>query len=226
MKPLNRMMVREGDPTSYDPARLIKDSRFDLVELQHLIVTTTDCTFSTAAAVIKAARGSLATINTAALTDLAESGTDEARVIMQLRCALELGRRHQLELCEPRAKMRGPKDVAMYAAPMLEALEHEEFHVLLLDAQHRLKQTVMITRGLLNSSLVHPREVFAEAIKSRAAAVILVHNHPSGDPTPSAEDRAVTEQLVAAGRLLDLPVHDHIIIGRGRYLSFVEAGLL
>ena len=65
-----------------------------------------------------------------------------------------------------------------------------------------------------------------EAIAERAAAIILVHNHPSGDPTPSADDRLVTEQLVAAGRLLDIPVHDHVIIGRGRYTSFAEAGLL
>ena len=83
-----------------------------------------------------------------------------------------------------------------------------------------------VTRGILNSSLVHPREVFCAAIVASAAAVILCHNHPSGDPTPSADDRIVTEQMVAAGRLLDIPVHDHIIIGRGRYTSFAEAGLL
>jgi DNA repair protein RadC len=100
------------------------------------------------------------------------------------------------------------------------------FHVAIRDAQHRLERDVLVTRGLLNASLVHPREVFREAIAERAAAVILVHNHPSGDPTPSAEDRVVTEQLVAAGRLLDIPVHDHVIVGRGRYVSFSEAGLL
>ena len=83
-----------------------------------------------------------------------------------------------------------------------------------------------MTRGILNSSLVHPREVFIYAIVARAAAIILCHNHPSGDPTPSADDRIVTEQLVAAGKLLDIPVLDHVIIGRGRYTSFAEAGLL
>lgn len=122
--------------------------------------------------------------------------------------------------------LRGPRDVAAVFAPRLQDAPVEEFHVAILDAQHRLERDVLITRGLLNSSLVHPREVFREAIAERAAAVILVHNHPSGDPTPSAEDRAVTEQLVAAGRLLDIPVHDHIIVGRGRYVSFAEAGLL
>ena len=111
-------------------------------------------------------------------------------------------------------------------APRLEDLPVEEFHVAVLDAQHRLERDVTVTRGILNSSLVHPREVFREAIAERAAAIILVHNHPSGDPTPSPDDRTVTEQLVAAGRLLDIPVHDHVIIGRGRYASFAEAGLL
>jgi hypothetical protein len=82
----------------------------------------------------------------------------------------------------------------------------------------------VVTRGILNASLVHPREVFVAAILAQAAAVILVHNHPSGDPTPSADDRLVTEQLVAAGRLLDIPVHDHVIVGRGRYESFAELG--
>ena len=84
-------------------------------------------------------------------------------------------------------------------APRLEDLPVEEFHVAVLDAQHRLERDITVTRGILNSSLVHPREVFREAIAERAAAVILVHNHPSGDPTPSADDRVVTEQLVAAG---------------------------
>jgi DNA repair protein RadC len=102
------------------------------------------------------------------------------------------------------------------------------FGVILLDAQHRAIHSglVSITRGVLNSSLVHPREVFRAAIAQPCAAIILVHNHPSGDPTPSAEDQLVTDQLVAAGRLLDIPVHDHIIVGRGRYTSFAEEGLI
>jgi DNA repair protein RadC len=108
----------------------------------------------------------------------------------------------------------------------MEDLPVEEFHVVVLDAQHRFERDITVTRGILNSSLVHPREVFREAIAERAACLILVHNHPSGDPSPSPEDRAVTDQLVAAGRLLDIPVHDHVIIGHGRYISFAEAGWL
>ena len=159
----------------------------------------------------------------AALT--ATTGEGIARAVT-VHAALELGRRLASETRDDGAPVRSPRDVARLFAPRLEDLPVEEFHVAILDAQHRLERDITITRGLLTSSLVHPREVFREAIAERAAAVILVHNHPSGDPTPSADDRIVTEQLVAAGKVLDIPVHDHIIIGRGRYVSFAEAGLL
>ncbi len=158
-----------------------------------------------------------------ALTDV--DGVGPARAVC-VHAALELGRRLSLEARDEGAPLRSPRDVHSWYAPRLEDLPVEEFHVAVLDAQHRLERDVLVTRGILNSSLVHPREVFREAIAERAAAVILVHNHPSGDPTPSADDRAVTAQLVAAGRLLDIPVHDHVIIGRGRFTSFAETGLL
>ncbi|HXT15465.1 MAG TPA: DNA repair protein RadC [Gemmatimonadaceae bacterium] len=159
----------------------------------------------------------------AALTHL--QGIGMARAVT-IHASLELGRRMALESRQDGSPIRSPRDVVEYFAPRMEDLPVEEFHVAVLDAQHRLERDITVTRGILNSSLVHPREVFREAIAERAAAVILVHNHPSGDPAPSVDDRAVTEQLVAAGRLLDIPVHDHVIIGRGRYTSFAEAGLL
>ena len=159
----------------------------------------------------------------AALTAVAGVGTARA---VAIHAALELGRRMVGEDREDGVPIRSPRDVHAAYASRLEDLPVEEFHVAILDAQHRLERDLTITRGILNSSLVHPREVFREVIAERAAAVILVHNHPSGDPTPSADDRAVTDQLAAAGRLLDIPVHDHVIIGRGRYMSFAEAGLL
>ena len=121
-----------------------------------------------------------------------------------------------------------PRDVFERMTPYAERETAEVFWILCLNAQHRLigNAPEAITRGILNSSLVHPREVFVCAIVARAAAVVLCHNHPSGDPSPSPDDRSVTEQLVAAGKLLDIPVMDHVIIGRGRYTSFAEAGLL
>jgi DNA repair protein RadC len=165
----------------------------------------------------------LATQPVAALTSMRGIGPVRA---VTIHAALELGRRLAAEARDDGAPLRSPREVYAAFAPRLEDLPVEEFHVAVLDSQHRLERDVAVTRGILNSSLVHPREVFREAIAERAAAIILVHNHPSGDPTPSADDRLVTEQLVAAGRLLDIPVHDHVIVGRGRYLSFAEAGLL
>ncbi|MDQ6829421.1 MAG: DNA repair protein RadC [Gemmatimonadota bacterium] len=159
----------------------------------------------------------------AAITELAGVGPVRA---VTVHAALELGRRLASESRDEGAPLRGPREVYAAFAPRLEDLPVEEFHVAILDSQHRLERDVTVTRGILNSSLVHPREVFREAIAERAAAIILVHNHPSGDPTPSADDRAVTEQLVAAGRLLDIPVRDHVIVGRGRYVSFAEIGLV
>lgn len=125
-----------------------------------------------------------------------------------------------------RVRVRSPREVSELMAPLAAVEVAETFWVLPLDGSYRCTAPIVVTRGIVNSTLVHPREVFRAAITAGAAAVILCHNHPSGDPTPSADDRAVTEQLQAAGRLLDIPVHDHVIIGAGRYASFAEAGLL
>ena len=144
----------------------------------------------------------------------------------RVTAALELGRRIGMEADPPPARIRTPADVYRFYAPRLRDLSVEEFHVLALGSQSQVRGDLLITRGILNSSLVHPREVFRAAIAEAAAGIIVVHNHPSGDPTPSADDRAVTRQLVEAGHLLDLPVHDHVIVGGERYMSFAEAGLL
>ena len=110
--------------------------------------------------------------------------------------------------------------------PRLRDLDQEEFHVLLLTSQHRVIREVLITRGILDASLIHPREVFKPAIIESAAAVILLHNHPSGDSTPSGEDRAVTRQLVDAGRTIGIPVLDHVILGDTGFTSMSELGVL
>jgi len=144
----------------------------------------------------------------------------------RLAAALELGRRLGVEREPPPERIKGPADVYRLCAAQMRHLPVEEFHVLALGSQSQVQADILITRGILNSSLVHPREVFRAAIAEAAAGIIVVHNHPSGDPTPSADDRAVTRQLVDAGRLLDLPVFDHVIIGGERYTSFAEAGLL
>lgn len=106
----------------------------------------------------------------------------------------------------------------------LSALKQERFYILLLDGKGRLMRELRVSEGTLTASLVHPREVFRYALREAAASILLVHNHPSGDPTPSPEDEALTRRLRAAGELLGVKVLDHVVIGRGRWLSFVETG--
>jgi DNA repair protein RadC len=144
----------------------------------------------------------------------------------RVAAALELARRAAAEVEAGDRVIRSPADVHRLCGPALRDLTVEEFRLLALDTQHRVVRQLLITRGLLDSSLVHPREVFRAAIAEAAAGIVVLHNHPSGNPAPSADDRAVTRQLVDAGRLLDIPVYDHVIVGGDRYFSFAEAGLL
>lgn len=144
----------------------------------------------------------------------------------RITAALELGRRASAEIRDPGERVRGPRDVFDRMEPRLRDLPQEEFHALLLSARHSVIREVFITRGILDASLIHPREVFRPAITESAAAIILVHNHPSGDPTPSAEDHAVTKQLSAAGRNVGISVIDHVVIGDGRFASLADDGWL
>ena len=159
----------------------------------------------------------------AELTAIPGVGLTRAAVV---HAALELAKRCAAEVVAPRLPVRGPLDVVGLLAPKMADLVVEELHVLVLDSQHRMTRDVAVTRGLVDSSPIHAREVFREAIAEAAAAVVLVHNHPSGDPTPSPDDLRVTAELVAAGRLLDIPVYDHVIIGRGCHVSLAEQRLL
>ena len=120
--------------------------------------------------------------------------------------------------------IHGPEDVAKFFLPIMLHKTKEQFMLALLDTKNKIIATPTISIGSLSASVVHPREVFAEAIKYPCASIILVHNHPSGDPTPSREDIAVTERLVKAGKVMDLPVLDHIIIGNKKYCSLKEKG--
>jgi DNA repair protein RadC len=182
-------------------------------------------------AILAAARGSLRRLGGQPVADLTRiSGVGRARAAF-VHAALELGRRWAEEVGEQGdAPITAPADVVERFGPRMRDLGVEEFHVIVLDAQHRVKRDITVTRGLLDSSPVHPREVFREAIAEQAAAVVLLHNHPSGDPSPSAEDRAATAQLAATGWLLDIPVYDHVIVGAStgtrRYVSFLEEGWL
>lgn len=137
----------------------------------------------------------------------------------RLVAALELGLRAAEEEEPDRPRVRGPADVYRLMAPRLRNLAHEEFHALLLNTQHRVLRDVTVTRGILDASLIHPREVLRPAILASAASIILVHNHPSGDPTPSPEDRAVSRQLADAGRTVGIRVLDHVVVGARGWAS-------
>jgi DNA repair protein RadC len=143
-----------------------------------------------------------------------------------IAAVFEIIRRYESAEEEQRPVFRSPEDVVARYGPRLRDLHHEEFWVLLLSSSNELVREVRVSSGTLNSSLVHPRECFAEAIKHRAASVLFLHNHPSGNPEPSQEDLAVTRQLVEAGKILGIPVHDHVIIAQSRFASLAERGLL
>jgi len=140
--------------------------------------------------------------------------------------ALELGIRLGEETRPKPTRIRTPEDIVRLVGERLRDLEVEEFHILALNSQHEVQRDVLVSRGVLDGSLVHPREVFRPAITEAAAGIVLVHNHPSGDPSPSSEDRAVTRQMTAAGALLGIPVLDHLIVAGDRWLSFAREGLL
>lgn len=169
--------------------------------------------------------GGLAGLARASFAELlAERGMGEAKT-SQLKSALELGRRMLLSSPEDRFLVRSPSDVAQLLMADMAHLQQEHFQVLYLDTRNRLLGSETVYVGSLNASHVRVAEVFRDAVKRNCAAIIVAHNHPSGDPTPSPEDVEVTRQLVAAGNLLDIEVLDHLVIGQQRFVSLRERGL-
>lgn len=152
-------------------------------------------------------------------------GVGRAKAV-RLAAAFELTRRLRSRGSDGKVALGSPEQVFAHFGPLMEDLKKEVFRVVLLDAQNGLLRDVVVSEGTLSASLVHPREVFKPAILESAAALILVHNHPSGDPNPSREDIRLTRQLVECGKLLDLKVHDHVIIGHGRFVSLAQRGVV
>lgn len=143
----------------------------------------------------------------------------------QIKAAIEFGRRLIAASPEERPKIRSPRDVYNLLGPSLRDEKREHFIALLLDTKNGVLRSRTVSVGDLSSSIVHPREVFSEAIRHGAASLIVAHNHPSGDPTPSPEDIAVTRRLAEAGELLGIEVLDHIVLGDNRWTSLKEKGL-
>ncbi len=169
--------------------------------------------------------GGLAGIHRASYEDVcAQHGIGPAKAA-QIKAAIELGRRLAVAAPEERPTVHSPEDAAALVQYEMSALEHEELRVVLLDVRNRVLDVQSIYRGSATSAQVRVGELFKAAIRRNAAAIIVIHNHPSGDPTPSPEDVALTRAIVQAGNLLDVGVLDHLVIGRGRYVSLKERGL-
>ncbi len=196
------LIIRTGDPSS-------KQSAIDLGR-----------------GLIKHFSGNLRELAGADLSELcAIKGVGLAKAT-SIKAAFTLAARFQARKLERLDRFTSPQQVFDYFHHEFRDCRKEYFLVLLLDGKNRIIRRVQISEGSLNQSIVHPREVFSPAVKESAAAMILVHNHPTGDPAPSSEDIAVTRRLKEAGEIMGIKVLDHIIVGDGEYLSFVERGLI
>lgn len=171
-----------------------------------------------------ATRGGLHGLVRSTCDDLARiAGVGPAKAA-QILAALELGRRTLTHAPSARIQLRTPHDAAAYLMPAFGSRPVEQFGVVLLDTRHRVLRTAVLAIGTLNSTVVQPRDVFREAALGGAAAIVVFHNHPSGDPCPSPDDVELTRRLAAAGTLMGIDVVDHIILGDARYCSFKEMG--
>jgi len=153
-----------------------------------------------------------------------ERGLGEVKAA-KLKAAVELARRLQVERPDERTRISSPEDIAALVSSEMAALDQEELRVVLLNTKNEVLKIVTVYRGSVNAAQIRVAEVFKEAIRQNAPALVILHNHPSGDPTPSGDDVAVTRELVQAGRLLDIAVLDHLVIGDGRHTSMRRKGL-
>jgi DNA repair protein RadC len=170
--------------------------------------------------------GDLRTLAGASPAELCRiKGTSPAKAA-GIKAALELAGRFRARRLESNERYTSPQQIFDHYHYTFRDRRKEYFLVLLLDGKNRIIREVQVSEGSLNQSIVHPREVFSQAVRESAAAVILVHNHPTGDPTPSREDLEITRRLREAGDLMGIKVLDHIIIGDGVFLSFIARGLM
>lgn len=159
-------------------------------------------------------------------TELSEiKGIGQAKAATIL-AAVELGRRLSIAANKRTEPVKTPRDVANYAMPYFRHLDKEHFAIVLLDTKYHITHLATISVGILDKSLVHPREVFKEALHFSAAAIILIHNHPSGDVTPSKDDLILTKKMMAAGEVMGIAVLDHIILGDNKFISLKRENML
>ena len=169
--------------------------------------------------------GGISGIHRASMDELRNQKGVKLAKAAQIKAAIELGRRLVLESPEERPAVHTPAEAAELVQYEMSALEQEELRVLLLDTRNRVGHIETVYRGSVNSSQVRVAEIFKAAIRRNATNIIVIHNHPSGDPTPSPDDVAITRAIIEAGELLDVKLLDHIIVGSGKFISLKERGL-
>ena len=227
---VGRLSIKLLPPEDRPRERLLRSGAAGLSSPELLaVVLRTGTPASSAADVashLLAAFGSLEALSLASPEELVrQAGIGPAKA-GALLAAFELGRRVQTPSAARRPVVRTPGDVAALLAPDMRRLDREHFRAVLLNTRHEVLDVTSVAVGGLDSAPIHPREVFKDAIRRSAAAVILVHNHPSGTPEPSADDLRITARLQEAGRVVGIEVLDHIIIGDGRFVSLRERGAL
>jgi DNA repair protein RadC len=170
------------------------------------------------------ARGGLHGLMRSTVDDLSRAAGVGRAKAAQVLAAIELGRRTLTRRSRERPQLLAPRQTVAYLMPVFGGRGIEQFGVVLLDTKYRVIRTTLVTTGTLNTTIVEPRDVYREAAMGAASAVVVFHNHPSGDPAPSDEDVELTWRLRAAGTLMGIELLDHVILGDGRYFSFKETG--
>ena len=223
------LAIKDMPPNLRPRERLIRDGPEFLSEIDLLAILlgsgTGEASVLELAAQVLSRFGGLKCLGAASCEELATvRGVGPAKAAL-MQAALQLGRRMAAQPAETRPCIRCPDDVVNLMMEEMRCLDREHFRALLLNAKNQVLYADRIAVGTLSQSSVHPRELFKNAIKRSAAAVILVHNHPSGDPTPSKEDLDVTRRLARAGEIIGINVLDHVVIGDNNFVSFKASGL-
>jgi len=232
MSEMGKITIKEWPEGERPRERLVKHGAENLSDAQLLaiILRTGDRVDKTSA--VDLARilidkfGNFRELDSASISELQSiKGIGPAKSA-QMKAALEIGKRFLRQKTEPKEKIKSVEDVFNYYKPYLRDLKKEVFKVILLDGRNKIIKDVTISEGSLTKSIVHPREVIKEATKESAAALIFVHNHPSGESKPTKDDIEITERLIKACDIVGIRVLDHIIIGANDYYSFADEGLI
>lgn len=212
-------------PETEQPRRRIQDlgpASLSTSELLSVALWISDTDAAQELAALYREAGSLRMIPRDEITSIRGLGERYADALLAV---WELGRREVLAAQEDRHSVNCPDDIASLVLYEMGALEQEELRVVLLNVRNKVLKIVTVYRGSVNSAQVRVGELFKDAVRHNACSIVVIHNHPSGDPAPSPEDAALTRAIVQAGKLMDIQVLDHLVIGKGRYVSLKERGL-